>query len=237
MDLAGEYTFDAPQDLVWQALQDPDVLSSAMPGGEDFQEIGENEYAGKLNIRVGPVMGKFSGNIKLSDIVPPEGYTMVVEGKGAPGFVKATGKMQLTGQEEKTHMSYEGTAQIGGRIASVGQRLMDASAKSIIKQSLEGLNEYLKIQAAAAAATAPSAEPPSDGAEVGADEETPAATEAPATVEVQAPVSTYKPPSQTTVALNVAKDVAGDLVPSKYRPVVVGLVAIIIIAILYLILI
>jgi len=116
MEVGGEYTFDAPQELVWKALQDPEVLSSAMPGGEGFKEVGENEYAGKLNIKVGPVQGKFSGNIKLSDIVEPTSYNMAVNGRGAPGFVKAEGSMRLTGQGDTTDMAYEGTARIGGRI-------------------------------------------------------------------------------------------------------------------------
>ncbi len=220
MDVGGEYTFDAPQEVVWRALQDPAVLASVMPGGEDFKEVGENEYEGKLNIRVGPVMGKFSGNIKISDIVEPSSYTMSVEGKGAPGFVIANGRLELTGQNETTHMAYEGTAQIGGRIASVGQRLMDASAKSIIRQSLDGLNDYLINQESTRFAAQ------ADGV---SEEEV---TE----VQVQAPVSNYKPPSEASVAMNVAKDVAGDLVPSRYRTLAIGLVAIIIVVILFLIL-
>ena len=220
MDLAGEYSFDAPQEMVWQALQDPDVLASVMPGGEEFKEVGENEYEGKLKIRVGPVMGKFSGKIKLSDIVEPSSYTLSVDGRGTPGFVMANGSMHLTGQDETTDMIYKGTAQVGGRIASVGQRLMDASAKSIIRQSLEGLNEYLILQVAAGA-TVQAAE--ASGEEVTA-------------VEIPASISNYKPPSQTSVAVNVAKDVAGDFIPSKYRPVIIGLVAIFIVVILFLLL-
>lgn len=220
MEVSGEYTFEAPQDLVWRSLQDPEVLARVMPGGEEFKEVGENEYMGNLNIRVGPVMGKFSGNIKLSDIVEPSSYFMTVDGKGAPGFVKASGRMQLTGQGESTQMVYEGTAQVGGRIASVGQRLLDASAKSLIRQSLEGLNEYLKVQNAARAGTGMSGAGEGEAAEVIAQE----------------PVPEFKPPSQTSVAVNVAKDIAGDLIPPQYRPVLIGIAAIIIIVLLYLIL-
>lgn len=220
MNVEGEYTFEAPQELVWEALLDPDVLASVMPGGEEFQEIGENEYTGNLKIRVGPVQGKFTGNIKLTDIVSPQSYRMEVDGKGAPGFVKADGKLQLSDQGESTHMSYEGTAQIGGRIASVGQRLLDASAKSIIRQSLDGLNAYLvaKVEADRAAGTAA-------GGEEAAVEEAP-----------PKPALDYTPPSQTSVALNVAKDVVGDVVPPKYRPILVGVAAIVVIVILYLLL-
>jgi len=218
MDVGGEYTFDAPQALVWQALQDPQVLASVMPGGEEFKEVDENEYAGILNIRVGPVQGKFSGNIKLTDIVEPTSYKMTVDGKGAPGFVRASGRLQLTDQGDATGMVYEGTAQIGGRIASVGQRLLDASAKSIIRQSLEGLNEYMKAQVALSAADSTATQEEA--------EESPA----------QAPQLDYQPPSQTAVAMNVARDVVGDLLRPEYRPVAYGAVAVLIVVILILVL-
>lgn len=218
MEISGEYIFDAPQDLVWEALQDPEVLSNAMPGGEGFAEVGDNEFEGNLKIKVGPVQGVFKGNIKLVDVVPPDSYRMEVDGKGAPGFVKAVGGLKLTPQGDKTHMAYEGSAQVGGRIASVGQRLMDTSAKSIIRQSLEGLNDYLKVQVAQRAAVA-AVEEVVDGEVVG--EET--------AVPIPTPVPTYKPPSQTQVAMNVAKDVANDIIPVKYWPYLIGLVVVLII--------
>ena len=218
MEISGEYTFDAPQDLVWAALQDPEVLSNAMPGGEGFAEVGDNEFEGNLKIKVGPVQGVFKGNIKLVDVVPPDSYRMEVDGKGAPGFVKATGGLKLTPQGDKTHMAYEGSAQVGGRIASVGQRLMDTSAKSIIRQSLEGLNDYLKVQVAQRAAMA-AVEEVVEGEVMGEETAVPTST----------PVPTYKPPSQTQVAMNVAKDVANDIIPAKYWPYLIGLVVVLII--------
>lgn len=221
MDVSGEYTFDAPQELVWEALQDPDVLSNAMPGGEGFAEVGENEFEGKLKIKVGPVQGKFTGNIKLTDIIAPESYHMKVEGKGAPGFVNAEGSLKLTGQGDQTHMVYEGSAQVGGRIASVGQRLMDSSAKSIIRQSLEGLNAYLQTQVAAQQTTQLAGEM-ADSSEDGGETAVPTPQPTPA----------YKPPSQTEVAMNVAKDVASDIIPRQYWPYVIGLVVLLIIILL-----
>lgn len=220
MEISGEYTFDAPQNLVWEALQDPDVLSNAMPGGEGFTEVGKNEFAGNLKIKVGPVQGVFKGNIKLVDVVPPDSYRMEVDGKGAPGFVKATGGLKLTPQGDKTHMAYEGSAQVGGRIASVGQRLMDTSAKSIIRQSLEGLNDYLKVQVAQRAAVT-AVEEVADGEVVVAETAVPTP-----------PIPTYKPPSQTQVAMNVAKDVATDIIPAQYWPYLIGLVFLLIIILL-----
>lgn len=220
MDVAGEYTFEAPQELVWNALQDPKVLASVMPGGEDFEQVGQDEYGGLLNIKVGPVQGKFKGTIRLTDIVPPESYRMDVDGKGPSGFVKANGGLKLDGQGETTHMVYEGEAQVGGRIASVGQRLLDTSAKSIIRQSLEGLNEYLKAQYAAQQAAE---------AGGGTAEEVDDAV-------ASAEVPGYKPPSQTTVAMNVAKDVAADVVPPKVRPILIVAAIVILVLIVYLIL-
>lgn len=219
MDVNGEYVFDAPREMVWEALKDPDVLGQVMPGGQGFQEVGENEYTGTLNVKVGPVQGKFDGHITLADLVAPESYSMTVDGKGAPGFVNAEGSMKLTDQGEKTHLAYEGTARIGGRIASVGQRLLDASAKSIIRQSLEGLNEYLKAEQAVeevveeAIAAGASAE---EAAEIASRVERPA----------------YEPPSQTTVTMNVARDVYNDMVPEKYRPIVITVVVMLIICLL-----
>lgn len=208
MEVAGEYSFDAPREMVWNALNDPAVLGAVMPGGQGFAEAGENEYTGILNVKVGPVQGKFDGIIKLSDIVEPESYKMDVDGKGAPGFVKATGGLTLTDQGQQTHMVYAGEARVGGRIASVGQRLLDASAKSIIRQSLDGLNEYLKAQIAA-----------QEALEAGG------ATHEEALQAVHgAPVPGYTPPSQTSVAVNLARDVASDLIPPEYRPVVLAFV-------------
>ncbi len=216
MEIGGEFTFEAPQEIVWRALQDPNVLASVMPGGEDFEEVAENEYSGILNIRVGPVQGKFSGDIKLSDIIEPSSYKMSVDGKGAPGFVKASGHMQLNGDGETTLMTYEGTAQIGGRIASVGQRLLEASTKSIIRQSLEGLNEYLKIEAARSSDEAVSSE------------------EADINALAQGPTIDFRPPSQSSVAMNVAKDVAGDFMRPKnlLLALIITAIAVIIILIL-----
>ncbi|NIO68440.1 MAG: carbon monoxide dehydrogenase, partial [Anaerolineae bacterium] len=111
--------------------------------------VSENEYEGEMHVRVGPVAGVFSGRVAASDEVPPESYTLTVEGKGAPGFAKGTGHVQLMDQGDGTTlMKYEGEVQIGGRIASVGQRLMDTASKSMIRQGLETLNKALEARVA-----------------------------------------------------------------------------------------
>jgi uncharacterized protein len=232
MEISGDYMFDAPQQLVWDALQDPNVLGSVMPGGKEFTEIGDKRYSGLLEVKVGPVQGSFQGQIQLSDVVPPESYQIVVDGKGAPGFVKATGNMRLEARGQQTFMEYSGKAQIGGRIASVGQRLVESAARSIIRQSLDALNEYLKIQAAqqAALAPAPVVSTPIESAAGGV----PVAAAAPV-ASVPPPISTYKPPSQMSLALNVARDVMGDFIPRQYQPLALGGIIFVILVIILLI--
>lgn len=143
MELEGTYTFDAPQKVVWDALMDPEVLAKVMPGCEKLEEIEENKYQGVLKIKVGPVQGKFQGVITLSDVNAPDTYTLNVDGKGAPGFMKATGNVKLNSEGNSTVMQYDGTAQVGGRIASVGQRLLDSTAKALTRQSLDNLDKQI----------------------------------------------------------------------------------------------
>ena len=146
MKLAGDYKFEAPVAAVWKALLDPVVLAAVMPGCEKL-ELVDGAYVGELNIKVGPVQGKFQGKVILSDVEDEKGYTMTVDGRGQPGFVKAKAAVKLTPAGEETTMEYDADAQVGGRIASVGQRLIDSSAKAIIKESLEGLNANITARA------------------------------------------------------------------------------------------
>jgi len=185
MKVEGEYLFDVAPEEVWEGLLDPVVLAATMPGCEKLELTGDNQYEGTLNIKVGPVQGKFQGKIQLEDIRVSKGYTVKVDGRGAPGFVKATATVELSAEGDQTRLEYNGDAQVGGRIASVGQRLLDSSAKSIIKQSLEGLNETLKARSKAATGD--------DAAE--------------------SAMPTPRAPSQTEFAARVAKEVAKDLIP------------------------
>ena len=152
MRLEGEYVFDGPREEVWELVRDPDVLVTALPGAQELKQVGENEYEGEMNVRIGPVAGVFSGRLVVSDEVPPESYTLTVEGKGKPGFAKGTGHVQLIDQGGGTTlMKYEGEMQIGGRLARVGQRLMDTASKSMMRQGLEALNRALQARVAAKA--------------------------------------------------------------------------------------
>ncbi len=145
MKISGEYVFDSSRDVLWQALRDPEVLASAMPGTQKLEKISETEYQGEMKVRIGPVGGSFSGKIAVSDEVPPERYTMTVEGQGKTGFLKGVGQIELEDLGDgKTRMVYTGEVQIGGKVASVGQRLFDTVSKNIIRQGLDKINESLK---------------------------------------------------------------------------------------------
>lgn len=199
MKLEGSYTFDAPRDVVWKALLDPDVLAKTMPGCERLEQTGDNEYKGALKIKVGPVQGKFQGTVKLSEINEPDGYKMQVDGKGAPGFMKGTGQVQLEAQDSQTIMHYTGDAQVGGRIASVGQRLLDSSAKALTRQSLDSLSKLIQARTE-----------PEKSAE--SKEEADASTSA-----RQASGPALEAPSQAEFAIGVASQVLDDLISHEKR--------------------
>jgi hypothetical protein len=197
--LAGEYVFDGPRDTVWELVREPEVLAAALPGTQSLDQVGESEYEGKMHIRVGPVAGVFSGRVVVSDEVPPESCTLSVEGKGSPGFIKGTGHVHLIDQgDDATLMNYEGDLQVGGRLASVGQRLIDTVSKSIIRQGLESLNQALQARVAAN----------SEGQEEDGTE--------------------YKPPSEAEFAAAVAKDVAGQILsPSRIIWIAIAVVVVV----------
>jgi uncharacterized protein len=159
MKIEGDYLFEAGVQDVWDALFDPQVLAAAMPGCEKL-EVVDGDFVGEMTIKVGPISGKFSGRVHVEDKREPEAYKMIVDGKGGPGFVKATANLALAPEGEGTRLKYAADAQIGGKIASVGERLLDASAKAIAKQSLDGLHENVKIRAAAKKAAAVKPEAP-----------------------------------------------------------------------------
>ncbi len=150
MKIDGEYTFKGPQDEVWKIIQDPAVLATALPGTKSLDKVGENEYKGEMNVRVGPVAGIFTGRLQITNEVPPTSLTLTVEGRGGPGFLSGSGNVILHDQGDGTTlMKYEGDVNIGGRLASVGQRLLDSASKSMIHQGLEALDQALQARVAA----------------------------------------------------------------------------------------
>lgn len=195
MKIQGEHTFQAPRDIVWKTVLDPDVLTNILPGCEDFHQVAENQFEGVLVMKVGPVKGKFKGKVELSDLQEPSSYNLRISGKGAPGFVDGTGALTLTEDgPERTILGYAIDAKVGGRIASVGQRLLDSSTKVITRQAMEGLDKHVNALAEATAR----ADPDGDGE---------------AEVEVEKPV--IAAPTQEEFAAEVAKGVFQELFPPQ----------------------
>jgi carbon monoxide dehydrogenase subunit G len=145
MKITGEFIFDGTRDEVWKLFRDPEVLATALPGTQKLNKISETEYEGEINIRVGPIVGTFSGHILVSNEIPPESCTLTVEGSGKAGFLNGSGDVQFFEQgKDQTLMKYEGEAQIGGKLASVGQRLLDVTSKSLTKKGLETINQTMQ---------------------------------------------------------------------------------------------
>lgn len=147
LTLDGSYTFNAPRAVVWEMLQDPEVLRTALPGCEKLEAVGSDEYEGAISIRIGPVQGNFRGKVSLSELNPPHSYHMLVHGQGAAGFMKGEGNVTLDDAGDQTLFRYSGTAEVGGKVASVGQRLLETSARSIVSQALETIGEQASARA------------------------------------------------------------------------------------------
>ncbi|HEX3474732.1 MAG TPA: carbon monoxide dehydrogenase subunit G [Kofleriaceae bacterium] len=217
MKLEGDYLFEATVPEVWSALFDPVILAAVMPGCEKL-ELVDGHYIGDIKVKVGPIQGNFTGKVDLKDKVEPESYTMIVDGRGAPGFVKATAHVKLAAEGNATRVHYDTDAQVGGKIASVGQRLLEASARAIVAQSLEGLHANIKLRAAAyrEAAARQVAEAPSPmPAEVPAPAEAPAPAEVPAPAEAQAPAHAPEPPTAPVPPATAAEPPSSDAVFSE----------------------
>lgn len=157
MHITGSYTFKADRQAVWDTLLDPETIAHCMPGKESFAKIGEDQYEAQMRIGIGPIKGSYKGRIRLSEQQPPESYRMGVEGGGGPGNVKGSGLLTLRAENGGTAVSYEGDAQISGRIASVGQRLLGVSAKQLINQFFKCMEARLEEGAVQRAAGSPSA--------------------------------------------------------------------------------
>lgn len=152
MKLEGEHVFKGPREAVWEMFYDPEVLASALPGTQKLEMVAENEYEGAMNVRIGPVSGSFTGKLVISDVVEPESCTLTVDGRGTPGFAKGVGRVQFADQGDGTTlMKYEGEMNIGGALASVGQRMIDSVAKTMIRQAFEVLDKALEARLAAKA--------------------------------------------------------------------------------------
>ena len=166
MQIEGKRTLAVPQQQAWNALNDPEVLKACIPGCEKVEASGENQYALVVAVKVGPVAARFNGKIQLTDVLPPNSYTLNFEGQGGPaGFGKGSAKVDLAPPSEGAgcELSYTAQAQVGGRIAQVGQRLVDGVAKSMAEDFFKRFDAEMERkypQAYAAEAALPPAAPP-----------------------------------------------------------------------------
>lgn len=143
MKLSGEHRFEAPRERVWQALLDPEVLAGTLPGFQRLERVGDGQYAGSLALGVGPVQGRFDGRVELSELRPPESYRLSLSGRGAPGYVEGGGLVELSVDGDATLMRYDLEIAVGGRIAGVGQRLLEMTGRSLARQALDRLSRAI----------------------------------------------------------------------------------------------
>jgi uncharacterized protein len=146
MILNGTFTFNGPRQKVWDLLQDPDVLAKALPGTERLTMSGPDRYEGIMKVSIGPMTAaKFDVTVALGNKQPPERFTMQIDGKGAVGFARGTASVALQDQADGgTAMEYTSDVQVGGRIASVGQRLIESVSRMMMRQALESLDRELR---------------------------------------------------------------------------------------------
>lgn len=148
MTMTGEYVLPADKQTVWNGLNDPDVLKASIPGCESFEKKSETEYEAVATAKVGPVKARFKGNVQLSELDPPNGYRISGEGKGGvAGFAKGGALVSLSEVEGGTKLSYEVDAQIGGKLAQVGQRLVNGAAKKMADQFFANFAKALNPEA------------------------------------------------------------------------------------------
>lgn len=160
MKVSGSYTIDATREEVWEALNDIDVLARVVPGCQRLDQTGENEFEGTVKIGIQSIRGTYQGRIRLVDIQPPHHYTLIANGKGGNGVVDGTGAVDLEEQADgKTLLKYSGDANIGGTLASVGQRLIDGASKQLINQSLKALNDQIQARKSGASNGSAEADP------------------------------------------------------------------------------
>jgi carbon monoxide dehydrogenase subunit G len=142
MEMTGEQLIPAPQKDTWDALNDPQVLKACVPGCESIEPIGENQYQVLMVARVGPVSAKFKGKLTLSDIKAPDSYSIAFEGQGGPaGFAKGGAHVRLSSEAKNTRLSYDVKASVGGKLAQIGSRLVDAAARKVADDFFRNFNE------------------------------------------------------------------------------------------------
>ena len=164
MEMTGEYRIPASREKVWEALNDPEVLKRCIPGCEELIKESDTELSAKVTTRVGPVSAKFTGKVTLSDINPPASYKISGEGQGGvAGFARGGAEVSLEEDGGETVLRYTATAQVGGKLAQIGSRLIDSTAKKMANDFFgtfaEEVGSAAPVEAEAAPAAAAEAAP------------------------------------------------------------------------------
>jgi hypothetical protein len=161
MEMTGEYRIAAPRERVWAALNDPEVLKACIPGCESLEKTSDNEMTAAVTAKVGPVKAKFTGAVTLLNIRPPEGYTISGEGKGGvAGFAKGGADVELVEDgPSATILKYAAKAQVGGKLAQLGARLIDSTAKKMADDFFGAFAAKVAASSAATDASAGTAAP------------------------------------------------------------------------------
>src|SRR5215510_12859436 len=163
MDMTGEQLIALPQQRVWEALNDAEILRACIPGCEVMDKVSDTEYRVVLTAAIGPVKAKFSGRLGLSDVNPPNGYSLAFEGSGgAAGFAKGSCKVSLSSADGGTRLSYNAQATVGGKLAQVGSRLIDGVARKMADDFFAKFNQAVAAGSnEPPTATRPNGVPPS----------------------------------------------------------------------------
>jgi uncharacterized protein len=146
LKIEGSYLMAFPRETVWKALTDPQVIAKCLPGCEKMEALGEDLYEATLKIGIGAVKGTFRSQIRMQVLSRGQQYRLAVEGKGAIGFLKGDGVITLDDSVEPTRVAYQGDVQIGGVIASVGQRMIQGFAKQTISQFFSAMEREMSSQ-------------------------------------------------------------------------------------------
>jgi uncharacterized protein len=161
MEMSGEQHIPLTQQRVWEALNDPEILKACIPGCESIDRVSENEYKVAMTAAVGPVKAKFSGKLLLSDINPPNSYSLAFEGSGgSAGFGKGSAQVNLAPESGGTLLTYRATASVGGKLAQIGSRLIDGVAKKMADDFFIRFNKTVAPSAIPAPDAVVQASPP-----------------------------------------------------------------------------